>query len=275
MKDMDEMMNTTTEEQTNIAMDNNDNAIQNDTVAQGVELGDATAEAEALAAATLSAQNDFNAKLHVIGRLWTLVGILLFLAVPVIMCIHFKETPDWAVFGTAAVLIPLLLNTFSGVGEPIIYAPMLGTSGEYLAFITGNLANLKIPCVVKAQEIADTKMGTEENELVSTIAIATSSLVTILIIAVIVILLAFSGLTQAIENSTFITPAFGAVVYALFGALGGRYIVKNPKFAIIPAAIMILVGILKISTSSIALFIGIAVCAIYAIIQFKVSKKAH
>ena len=44
--------------------------------------------------------------------------------------------------------------------------------------------------MVKAQEIAGTKRGTEEDEIVATIAVATSSLVTILIIAVIVLCLA-------------------------------------------------------------------------------------
>lgn len=215
---------------------------------------------------------DFNVKLHRIGRIWTTIGILLILSVPVIVALYYKAEPDWAVFGSSAVISVAILNILAGIGEPIIYAPMLGTNGEYLAFITGNLSNLKIPCVVKAQEIAGTKLGTEEHELVSTIAIAVSSLVTILIIAVFVIPLAVSPLVETIQNSTFIKPAFGCVVYALFGSLGGKYIVKHPKLAVIPiivvAALSAVLAVSGMKLGSTTLFVGIAVCIVFAAIQF-------
>ena len=158
---------------------------------------------------------DFNVKLHRIGRIWTSIGILLIISVPIIIGIYYNAEPDWSALISGAVISVALINVLAGIFEPIIYAPMLGTNGEYLAFITGNLSNLKIPCVVKAQEIAGTKIGTEENELVSTISIAVSSLVTILIIAIIVIPLAVSPLVETIEKNAFIKPAFGCVVYAL------------------------------------------------------------
>jgi len=59
---------------------------------------------------------------------------------------------------------------------------MLGSGGSYLGFVTGNLTNLKVPCALNAMEIAGVKPGTEEGELISTIAIAVSSIVTTLII---------------------------------------------------------------------------------------------
>ena len=121
---------------------------------------------------------DFNNKWHRIGRIWNTIGILLILSVPVVICLVFKVSPNWSVLANGGIIVLLLINAGSGISEPVIYAPMLGTNGEYLAFITGNLSNLKIPCVVKAHEIAETKLGTEENELVSTIAVAVSSLVT-------------------------------------------------------------------------------------------------
>lgn len=220
---------------------------------------------------------DFNIKLHRIGRIWTSIGILLILAVPVIIGLYFKAEPDWAVFGSSAVISVALLNVLAGIGEPIIYAPMLGTNGEYLAFITGNLSNLKIPCVVKAQEIAGTKLGTEEHELVSTIAIAVSSLVTILIIAIFVIPLAVSPLVETIQNSPFIKPAFGSVVYALFGSLGGKYIVKHPKLAVIPifvvAALSAALALAGTKLGSTTLFVGIAICAVFAAMQFFSEKR--
>ena len=55
--------------------------------------------------------------------------------------------------------------------------------GGYLAFITGNLINMKIPCAVNARDMVGAKTGTRTNEIISTISIATSSLVTILVLA--------------------------------------------------------------------------------------------
>ncbi|MGN0790010.1 MAG: hypothetical protein ACI4MW_00905 [Christensenellales bacterium] len=223
---------------------------------------------------------DYNQKWHRIGRIWNTIGILLILSVPVVICLVFKVSPDWAVFGDAGVITLLLINAGSGISEPIIYAPMLGTNGEYLAFITGNLSNLKIPCVVKAHEIAETEIGTEENELVSTIAVSISSLVTVIIVAIMVLCLAISPLQQAIENAPYLTPAFGCVVYALFGSLGGKYIVKNPKMALIPGVILVGLSALisgvshgKTNIGSLSLMVGIVFCALFAFAEIMINKK--
>lgn len=216
---------------------------------------------------------DFNVKLHYIGRIWTFIGVLLIISVPVILGIYFNTAPDWTVFGSAAVIIPMILNLGAGLVEPVVYAPMLGTNGEYLAFITGNLSNLKIPCVVKAQEIVGTKVGTEENELVSTIAIATSTLVTAVVIGVMVLCLAFSNLNDIIQQNRFVIPAFGCVVYALFGSLGGKYLAKNPKLAMIPAAVIVILsgilGALDSNPGSVSLFIGIGICVVFVLFQYR------
>lgn len=220
---------------------------------------------------------DYNAKFHLIGRLWMTAAILLFIAIPLSIGIYYGEKPNWAVFGSAAVIIPLIINSLSGIVEPIIYAPMLGTNSEYLAFMTGNLSNLKIPCVVKAQEIMGTKVGTEENELVSTIAVATSTLVTVLAIGILVLCLGVSNLQSIVQKNEWIYPAFSCVVYALFGSLGGKYVAKNPKLAIIPAIFIVALsaglGVAKLNVGSAYLMVGIAVCAIFAILQFVREKK--
>ena len=66
----------------------------------------------------------------------------------------------------------------------LTYVPMLGTGGTYLGFVTGNLTNLKVPCALNAMQAAKVKAGTEEGEVISTIAIASSSIVTVVVIAI-------------------------------------------------------------------------------------------
>lgn len=220
---------------------------------------------------------DYNLKSHIIGKIWMFAALVVFFAVPTTICLYYDVKPDMKVLGSTAVIIPFLINFLSGVFEPIIYSPMLGTNSAYLAFITGNLSNLKIPCVVKAQEICGTKLGTEENEVVSTLSVATSTLVTTLVIAVFVLILAVSNLQDAIVKNEWIIPAFTCVVYALFGSLGGKYVVKNIKLAVFPLTIIvvlsIVLGVLKVDPGSAYLFVGIALCAIFGILQVVREKK--
>lgn len=222
---------------------------------------------------------DYNLKSHIIGKIWMLAAIIVFFAVPTTICLYYDVKPDMTVLGSTAVIIPFLINFLSGVVEPIIYSPMLGTNSAYLAFITGNLSNLKIPCVVKAQEICGTKLGTEENEVVSTLSVATSTLITTVIIAVFVLILALSNVDTAIRNTPWITPAFTCVVYALFGSLGGKYVVKNIKLAVFPILIIVALSVIlgfalpSFNISSGYLFVGIALCALFAVLQIMREKK--
>lgn len=221
---------------------------------------------------------DYNLKSHIIGKIWMALAMLIFFAVPTTICLYFGVKPDMTVMGSWAVIVPFLINFFSGVFEPIIYSPMLGINSAYLAFITGNLSNLKIPCVVKAQEICGTKLGSKENEVVSTLSVATSTLVTTVIIAVFVLILAVSNMETAINNTPWIKPAFACVVYALFGSLGGKYVVKNIKLAALPLAIIVAFSLIlgfalpKIVGSA-YLFVGIGICAVFAILQVVREKK--
>ena len=218
-----------------------------------------------------------NARLHWIGRLWMGISMLYICTIPLWMGLYWKVSPDWSVFASGAVVSPFILMALSGIAEPIVYAPMVGINGMYLSFVTGNLSNLKIPCVVKAQEIVGTKPGTEESEIVATLAVAVSSLVTILIIGVMVLCLAFANLQELIQDQPYLPPAFATVVYALFGSLGGKYIVKNPKLAafplIISVAIAVVLGFMGANPGSAYLFVGIAVTLVFALVQFFREKK--
>lgn len=221
--------------------------------------------------------NDYNLKNHIIGKIWMAFALAIFFAVPTTICLYYGVKPNMAVMASPAVFIPFAINFLSGVAEPILYAPMLGTNSAYLAFITGNLSNLKIPCVVKAQEICGTKLGTEENEVVATLSVAVSTLVTTVIVAVFVLVLAFSNLQDVFTRNKWITPAFTCVVYALFGSLGGKYVIKNIKLAALPLAcivvLSVILGFCKVDPGSAYLFVGIALAALFAGLQIAREKK--
>ena len=205
----------------------------------------------------------YNARTHVLGRVISVITLVLLVGAPFVIGIYLGAMPDLGAVARGFFSVGLVWMV-SSIAEFLIYTPMLGAGGGYLAFITGNLINMKIPCAVNARDIVGAKSGRAENEIISTLSIATSSLVTILVLALGVLLLVP---LQPILQSEALQPAFSSVVPALFGAMAYKYFRKNMKIAIAPLIVMsvlfILVPALTGSTSfmiipSGALAIGIA-----------------
>ena len=198
-----------------------------------------------------------NKRNHFLGKIFLGAAILIILAVPTVMSLILKAAPDWAIIGTS--MIALIVFILGGFVEVITYSPMLGTSGTYLGFITGNLVNLKVPCAVNARELAGVKHGSKEGEVVSTISVATSTIVTTLIVAIGVILL--TPLTPVLENE-FLKPAFGSAFTALFGALAYKYFVKDPILVPVPFTLaLILAFTVRLGTA-----VHIPICSVVAIL---------
>ena len=173
---------------------------------------------------------------HFYGKLWIWTAVVLLLCVPAAICIRYDAWPGMTpIFKGLMGVAPIFWTV--GTIEVITFTPMLGTGGSYLAFVTGNLTNLKVPSALSAMENAKVKSGTEEGEIVSTIAVATSSIVTTLIIAIGVLLLAQLA---PIINSQTLKPAFENILPSLFGGLAVVYVSKNWKISLAPMLFMIL-----------------------------------
>jgi hypothetical protein len=157
-----------------------------------------------------------------------------------------------------------------GLVEIFTYVPMLGAGGTYLSFVTGNISNLKLTCAVDAMERADVKPTSEEGEIISTISIAVSSIVTTFIIIIGVILII--PLTPILESPV-LKPAFDMILPALFGGLGVVFISKNVKISIAPIILMLVLFIfvpaLNASTVGIMVPVGVLFTIIVARIMYK------
>lgn len=183
---------------------------------------------------------EFNNGLHRIGRITLILGTLMLIAVPLVIGALNGVMPDLSGFLAGFAKVGIIYIPVAIV-EFLVYAPMLGVGGSYLSFITGNVTNMKIPCVMNAKDIAGTEAGTPEHEIISTISVATSAIVTTLVIIAGVILLVP---LQPVLQQEALLPAFNNVVPALFGALGLKYFVKSPKIAVIPLVLMSLLCVL-------------------------------
>ena len=176
----------------------------------------------------------YNRNTHILGRIVSAVTLVLLIGAPFVIGGFIGAMPNLSAVAKGFISVGLVW-TVSSVVEFLIYTPMLGSGGSYLAFITGNLINMKIPCAMNAKEIAGTKSGTTENEIVSTLSIASSSLTTIVILALGVLLLVP---LQPVLQSPVLQPAFENVVPALFGAMAYKYFRKNIKLALVPLLVM-------------------------------------
>ena len=178
-------------------------------------------------------------QVHSFGRKWNIFVMIMLIAYPVVTALIFRTGPDWHGF-TMGLIATAPMYWAVAVVETITYVPMLGAGGSYLSFVTGNISNLKLPVAFNALEQADVKASSEEGEVISTISIAVSSIVTTIIIIIGVLLI--RPLTPVL-NAPVLAPAFAQMVPALFGALGVVFIAKNVKIAVAPLILMLILFI--------------------------------
>ena len=183
--------------------------------------------------------NTYLDKVYSWGNRWNIFVMIVLLAFPFAVALIFKALPNWN--GLLKGLIATAPMYWAvGIVEVITYIPMLGAGGSYLSFVTGNISNLKLPCALGALEQAQVKADSEEGEVVSTIAIAVSSIVTTVIIILGVLLIIP---LQPILQSPVLQPCFEQILPALFGGLGIVFISKNWKIAIAPIILMLILFI--------------------------------
>ena len=209
------------------------------------------------------AMSAYEKSTHKIGKIWSAIALFIILAVPLSICLYFDVTPPWRTFWQGLLGVVMLYLPV-GVIEFITYAPMVGSGSSYLMFVTGNLTNLKIPCAVNSMRLADVKSGTEEGEIISTISIAVSAIVTDVIIIIGVVGISF---LRPVLEAPVLQPAFINVLPALFGALGIVWLRKYYKIALVPMAVMLL-AFIAVPTNMVGIMVPVAaaiaiVCARY------------
>ena len=176
---------------------------------------------------------------HRDGRIWNIGVMILLMLFPISVSLIFSAAPDWGAL-VVGLIATAPMYWAVGVIETITFVPMLGAGGSYLSFVTGNISNLKLPCAINALEQNEVSASSEEGEIISTIAIATSSIVTTLIIIIGVICIV--PLTPVLEAPV-LEPAFAQMLPALFGGLGVAFVSKNWKIAIAPVVLMLILFI--------------------------------
>ena len=183
--------------------------------------------------------NTYMVSVHRDGRIWNIGMMLLLILFPVSVAFLFGAAPDWGALALG-LLATAPMYWAVGIIETFTFVPMLGAGGSYLSFVTGNISNLKLPCALNALEQNGVSASSEEGEIISTIAIAVSSIVTTVIILLGVICIV--PLTPILEAPV-LEPAFAQMLPALFGGLGVAFVSKNWKIAVAPVVLMLILFI--------------------------------
>ncbi len=160
---------------------------------------------------------------------WTyFLAVIMVLIPPAIVTWGFKIVPDrTALF--VAVVAHLSINGIWAVIEPVSFFPVLGVPGTYLAFLSGNIGNLRIPCATAALKATNTKIGTKEASIISSIGMSASVIVNIVLLIIGVFLGSriLGSLPDKIRESlAFLLPA-------MFGALLMQFAVDDIKSGVV------------------------------------------
>lgn len=209
-------------------------------------------------------------RVHKWGKMWNFSMTALFILFPVAVALIFNALPDGK--GLLLGLIATAPMYWAvGIIETFTYIPMLGAGGSYLSFVTGNISNLKLPCALNALEQAGVKANSEEGEVVSTIAIAVSSIVTTAVIILGVILIV--PLTPVL-NAPALQPAFAQMIPALFGGLGVVFISKYWKIAVAPIVLMLVlfIAVPALNAGTVGIMVPVSVLFTLGVSRFMYKK---
>ncbi len=200
--------------------------------------------------APVQTMDSFQSWCHRWGRIGTLIALVYMIALPFIVLGVYDCVPSAGeVFNLSTISI-LLIYIPVGLSEAISYTPILGCS-SYLAFITGNIMNLKLPVAANAMNLTKKRPNTPEGEAISSVAVAVSSIITVAVLTLATI--CASAISPIFElpavktASNYLLPAlFGSMALGLFASTSnGKQVVKGGVKGVIP--VLIIMSVLSIA----------------------------
>ncbi len=170
------------------------------------------------------------------GKITGYLGVLLSFCPAIVLAVIYGAVPQPAALATAFIAGASAFGVLWFV-EPISYFPVIGPAGTYMAFLSGNISNMRIPCASMAQVAAGAEPGTEKGSVAATLGMATSIIINVSVLTAGAILgtRVLSMLPGGVQT------ALGYLIPALFGALlvqFGMKMVKHSIFMIIIAVIL-------------------------------------
>lgn len=171
-------------------------------------------------------ENEYMPQMHRIGKLTGFLGVSLSFAPAAVLAVIYGLLPNPAALLTAFIAAASAFG-FLWVVEPISYFTVLGPVGTYMAFLSGNISNMRVPCASMAQISAGVEPGSNEGSIIATIGMATSIVINVSVLTIGVIL--GSSVLSMLPAS--VTEALNYLLPALFGALLMQFGLKQKSLA--------------------------------------------
>lgn len=175
--------------------------------------------------------------------MFTLLGAIPLCFIPAIyLYVRFGAIPEFHTILTGWFMIASIYGVEYFM-TPISYFPILGKAGTYMAFLSGNIANMRVPCAIVAQDVIGVDPATEKGEIVATLGMA-GSIITNLIV---VTLAAVAGNILLGLLPAVVVTALNYVLPSIFGGLWAIFAVRYPKYAVWGVAMaLFLIGVVKV-----------------------------
>lgn len=160
------------------------------------------------------------------GKITNWLGVLLSFGPALVLLAIFKIVPPFSAVITGFVTMAGAAGVLWFI-EPISYFPILGVPGTYMAFLTGNISNLRVPTAAVSQRIAEVEPGTREGTIISTLGMSVSVIVNIIILMV-GVFVSSAILAKVPEN---VISALNFLLPSLFGAIFVQFALMKLKLA--------------------------------------------
>lgn len=72
--------------------------------------------------------------------------------------------------------------------EPISYFPVLGVSGSYMSFLSGNIGNMRMPVTISCQQAVEAEPGSRKAEVAAVLGVAVSVWVNLVFLLALIII---------------------------------------------------------------------------------------
>lgn len=177
-------------------------------------------------------KDEYTPKINRIGKLTGYLGVLVAFTPALVLAVVYGIVPK------PAALLTAFISGASAFGvlwfvEPISYFPVVGPAGTYMAFLSGNISNMRIPCASMAQVAAEVEPGTEKGSIIATLGMAVSIIINVSVLTIGAIL--GSSVLAMLPDS--VKAALNYLLPALFGALFVQFGMKMIKHSVIMVVI--------------------------------------
>jgi len=178
-----------------------------------------------------TALNKFNSSIKTLGYVFVTIALLCNFVPAVYASI---TTGVFPAIGDLLTLWVAAASAF-GVGyfvQPISFFPMANMAGSFMCWIVGNVGEIRIPAATMAQNVTNAEQGTPKAQVISTVGIGGSILVSVCMITLFTLI----GASIMPLMPKVVLKAFGFVLPCVLGAVYASLASKN---IILGAIIMI------------------------------------